>query len=109
MPPIKVSLFGKFSMICDEKTEYKIKARKVQELFVYMLVFRNHPQPRESLCEVLWADLPAAKSRKYLRQTIWHIQSVFEQIKNQARLDLSSDNDWVQLNLPSSFWLDTIE
>jgi DNA-binding SARP family transcriptional activator len=107
MSGIKVSLFGKFSMISEGKGEYKIKARKVQELFVYLLTFRNHPQPRESLCEVLWADQPATKSRKNLRQTLWHIQSVFKQIRHLARPDLSIDSGWVQLNLPVSFWLDT--
>jgi DNA-binding SARP family transcriptional activator len=109
MTDIKVSLFGKFNINYGERTEYKIKARKVQELLVYLLIFRNHPQPRESLCELLWADLPAAKSRKYLRQTLWHIQSVFAQFKNQSGLEFSIDNDWVQLNLPAGFWLDTIE
>jgi DNA-binding SARP family transcriptional activator len=107
MSSIKVSLFGKFSMICGGKGEYKIKAGKVQELFVYLLIFRNHPQPRESLSEVLWTDQPADKSRKNLRQTLWHIQSVFREIKNVPRLDFSIGNGWVQLHFPPGFWLDT--
>jgi DNA-binding SARP family transcriptional activator len=90
----------------EGKGEYKIKARKVQELFVYLLIFRNRPQPRESLCELLWADQPATRSRKNLRQTLWHIQSVFKKIKSLSKLDLSIDNGWIQLNLPVSFWLD---
>jgi DNA-binding SARP family transcriptional activator len=96
-------------MICKGKGEYQIKARKVQELFVYLLIFRNHPQPRESLCEVLWADQPASKSRKNLRQTLWHIQSLFKKIKNLSKLCLSIESGWVQLNLPVSFWLDTAQ
>lgn len=109
MASMQVSLFGKFRLICGGKGEYKIKARKVQELFVYLLIFRNHPQPRESLCEVLWADQPATKSRKNLRQTLWHIQSVFKQFKNLSGPDFSVDNGWIQLDLPASFWLDTAE
>lgn len=108
MSSVKVSLFGKFNIAYGEKRT-SIRARKVQELLIYLLIFRNHPQPRESLSEVLWADQPVAKSRKNLRQTLWHLQSALKEIKNSSRLELLIDNGWIQINLPAGFWLDTAE
>jgi len=109
MSSIKVSLFGKFNIAYGEKRTYIIRARKVQELFIYLLIFRNHPQPRESLSEVLWADQPATNSRKNLRQTLWRLQSALKETKNSSILELLIDNGWVQFNLPIDFWLDTAE
>src|SRR5687768_9719491 len=108
MSNIKVSLFGKFNIAYGGKRTY-IRARKVQELFVYLLMFRNHPQPRESLSEVLWADQPTTASRKNLRQTLWHLQSVLKKTKNSSRLEVFIDDGWIHIRLPTDFWLDTAQ
>ena len=108
MSSVKVSLFGKFNIAYGEK-ETHIRARKVQELFIYLLVFRNNPQPRESLSEVLWADQPVTNSKKNLRQTLWHLQSTFKEFKNSSRLELLIEDGWIHIRLPTDFWLDTAE
>jgi len=108
MSSIKVSLFGKFSIDYGGKRTY-IRARKVQELFIYLLMFRHDPQPRESLSEILWADQPAVISKKNLRQTLWHLQSAFKGIKSSTRLELLIDDGWIHIRLPTNFWLDTAE
>jgi DNA-binding SARP family transcriptional activator len=108
MSSIKVSLFGKLNIAYGEKRTY-IRARKVQELLIYLLIFRNHPQPRESLSEILWADQPAIISKRNLRQTLWHLQSAFKAFKNSSRLELLIDDGWIHIRLPTNFWLDTAE
>ena len=108
MSSIKVSLFGKFNIAFGEKRT-DIRARKVQELFVYLLMFRNQPQPRESLSELLWADQPLTKSRKNLRQTLWHLQSALKRTKNSSRLEVFIDDGWVHIRFPTDFWLDISE
>lgn len=108
MSSIKVSLFGKFNIAYGEKRTY-IRARKVQELLIYLLVFRNRPQPRESLSEILWADQPAIISKKNLRQTLWHLQSAFKEFRTSSRLELLIDDGWIHIRLPANFWLDTAE
>jgi len=108
MSNIKVSLFGKFNIDYGEKSSY-IRARKVQELFIYLLVFRKNPQPRESLSEILWADQPVLTSKKNLRQTLWHLQSAFKEFKHPSRLELLIDDGWIHIRLPTNFWLDTAE
>lgn len=108
MSSIKVSLFGKFDIAYGEKKTC-IRARKVQELLIYLLIFRNHPQPRESLSEILWADQPSITSKKNLRQTLWHLQSAFKEFRNTARLELLIEDGWIHIRLPENFWLDTAE
>lgn len=108
MSSIKVSLFGKFNIACGEKRIY-IRARKVQELLIYLLIFRHHPQPRESLSEILWADQSAITSKKNLRQALWHLQSAFKAFRNSSKLELLVEDGWIHIRLPDNFWLDTAE
>lgn len=105
----KVTLFGKFNIAYDGKKINRIKARKVQELLCYLLIFKDHPQPRELLSEALWRDHPAEKSRKYLRQTLWRLQSNLRMNGRSSDPLLLIEQDWIQLNLPADFWLDVVE
>jgi DNA-binding SARP family transcriptional activator len=108
MSNIKVTLFGKFSIDHGEKRTY-IRARKVQELLIYLLVFRNHPKPRESLSEALWGDEPAPVSRRNLRQTLWHLQAAIRKFTSSSGLKLLIEDGWIHIRLPADFWLDTAE
>jgi DNA-binding SARP family transcriptional activator len=109
MAGIKVSLFGKFNIIFPNKSVYAIRARKVQELFVYLLMFRKQPQPRESLSEALWADQSITQSRRNLRQTLWHLQSALRKAQSLSKLNLQIEDGWIHIHLPTDFWLDIAE
>jgi len=109
MSGLRATLFGKFSVQRGELRVEGIHARKVQELLSYLLIFRNRPQPRELLSEVLWSDQTSANSRKYLRQTLWRLQSALNMSGNSSESELLIDNDWIRLNLPTDFWLDIAE
>lgn len=108
MQNIRISLFGKFNIHTGEKKTY-IRARKVQELLIYLLIFRDHPQPRESLSELLWTDEPEIVSKKNLRQTLWHLQSAFKEYNNLSGFELLIEDGWICIRLPTNFWLDTAE
>jgi DNA-binding SARP family transcriptional activator len=105
----KVTLFGRFNIERQEKKVIRIEARKVQELLCYLLLFRDRPQSRELLSEVLWHDKPAGKTRKYLRQTLWRLQSILKVDEKSSDPLLVIDQDWIQLNFPNDFWLDVAE
>src|SRR5262245_28901837 len=105
----KVTLFGKFTIGRAEERQCEIETRKVQELLGYLLLFRDHPQPRELLSEVLWGNQPFEKSRKYLRQTLWRLKSALQLGRYSFEPKLRIDNAWIQLDLPPGFWLDTAE
>ena len=105
----KVTLFGKFNVEHDEISRPRFDTRQVQELFGYLLLFWDHPQPRESLTETLWGDQPVGKARKKLRQTLWRLQSTLGKQPNSAGPELLIDNEWIQIVLPTDFCLDTKE
>ncbi len=109
MSGFSVTLFRKFSIRYDEQIVSGMKAGKVQELFSYLLMFRGHAQSRELLSELLWGDQPPAKSKKNLRQTLWRLQAALKEVGGLSELELLADSNWIQINLPNSFWLDTCE
>lgn len=114
MPALSIHLFGKFSVNADGQPLEGFDACKVQELLSYLLVHRERPHTRESLASLLWGETATDKSKKYLRQTLWHLQSALEGRQNGAACEganeggelLSADHDWVRLNAGTPIWLD---
>lgn len=106
MSALHIHLFGKFSVECDDRAVNSFNANKVQELFSYLLVYRNRPHSRESLAGLLWGESDTDKSKKYLRQTLWHLQTALEsQCLSGAKI-LNIEHDWVELRLNDATWLD---
>jgi DNA-binding SARP family transcriptional activator len=105
----KVMLFRKFTVESNRTRLTGLGARQVQELFSYLLLFRSHPQARESLLETLWGDQSAERARKKLRQTLWRLQSTLVKQKPSMAPELLIDNDWIQIILPETFWIDAAE
>ena len=107
MPDLKIHLFGKFSVRHDEQPAHGFDAHKEQELLSYLLLHRNRPHSREALAGLLWGDVPTEKSKKYLRQALWHIQAVLDtRPQHEGGGMLAVEHDWVQLNACAALWLD---
>jgi len=102
---LSISLFGKFNVCYANHNLASLQAAKVQELFCYLLLFRDKPHPRESLADVLWSD--SSQSRKYLRKALWQLQTAFD---SETRLNsgdiLLVDPNWIQLNAEAVIYLD---
>lgn len=109
MAEIRVRLFGKFSAERNGGIIEGMQARKVRELFSYLLIFRNHPQPREVICEILWGNQPASKAKKYLRQALWRLQLALNNAANSNKPEIVADSDWIQISPSASFRLDIRE
>jgi DNA-binding SARP family transcriptional activator len=107
MPTFSIQLFGKFCVRHDQQILEGFEARKVQELFCYLLLHRDHSLSRETLASILWSDTTTAQSKKNLRQAFWQLQSALgahnEQVNERVLL---VEPDWVQLNTEANFWLD---
>lgn len=105
MRDLKIHLFGKFSVRYDDQPAPGFDAYKEQELLSYLLLHRNRPHSREALAGLIWGDVPTEKSKKYLRQALWHIQAALD-----ARLEgaavMNVEHDWVQFNTCDALWLD---
>jgi DNA-binding SARP family transcriptional activator len=109
MSPLTIQLFGKLSVSANGHALERLDAAKVQELLCYLLIHRARPHPRESLAAVLWGDASTEKSKKYLRQALWHLQTVFDARAVEtcdARQLLRAEHDWVQINSESGISLD---
>ena len=106
MSVFKIHLFGKFSVRRGERGEEPAQgfdAHKEQELLSYLLLHRNRPHAREALAGLLWGEVPTEKSKKYLRQALWHIQAALDA---RAGGVLTVEHDWVQLDAGAGVWLD---
>jgi DNA-binding SARP family transcriptional activator len=104
-----VMLFRKFSIQFGGQEVNSIRVGKVQELFSYLVISGGRPHSREFLSELLWEGQPPARSKKNLRQTLWRLQAALKETRDLCELELLVDSDWIQLNLPNNFWLDTRE
>lgn len=107
MPTLEVYLFGRFCAYHNGKALEGIDARKVQELFCYLLLHREDSLSREALASTLWPDTTTAQSKKYLRQTLWQLQSILGcQTKPIHKRLLRIQPERVQLNSQADLWFD---
>lgn len=107
MSTLHISLFGKFCARRDGQILEGFDARKVQELFCYLLLHRDHALSRETLASMLWPETTTALSKKSLRQTLWQLQSALApQDETSHERILLVEPDWIQLNPEADLWLD---
>src|SRR5579864_971061 len=108
MATFKICLFGQFRVQRNEQILDGFDARKVQELFCYLLLYRDRPFPRETLASLLWSDSTTAQSKKNLRQVLWQLQSALKSSNESVNCRaLLVEPDRVQLDSRTGlFWLD---
>ena len=96
---LHIALFGRVQVDYAGRSVPNCSVGKVQELFCYLLLHRDRPHPRESIASVLWGDqCTTAQSKKYLRQTLWQLQSGLHACPGVAEHFLVAEADWIQLN-----------
>jgi DNA-binding SARP family transcriptional activator len=107
MPHLKVRLFGKFSVLLNEKPVNGLDACKLQELFSYLLVYRDAPHARETLAALLWGESSTAQSKKYLRQALWQIQAALDS-REHCKHDrvFHVEPDWIAVEEGADIWVD---
>lgn len=107
MSALRICLFGKFSVSCNEREIEGLEARKVQELFCYLLLHRDHALPRETLASVLWPETTTTLAKKSLRQALWQLQSALAPSNEQENQRiLLVEPERIGLNEQSTHWLD---
>ncbi len=108
MSNLRISLFGKFQVESHGKPlSNGFDSRKVQELFSYLLAYRDRSHPRETLADLLWGDNSSIQARKYLRQALWQLQSALKSESEENSCEvLIVDPEWVSINQDADFWLD---
>src|SRR4029434_3726021 len=78
MHVLRVSMFGKLEIQYDDKSLEGLDYRKAQDLFCFLLLYRNRPHSRETLAGLLWGDCSTSHSKKYLRQALWQLNSALQ-------------------------------
>lgn len=110
MSQLRITLFGKFYIAHGDQKLDIIEARKLQELLCYLLIFRDHTYSRESLAGLFWSDSSVSQSKKYLRQSLWQLQSILNPFfEKGSRSLLIAELDWIRMDSRADFWLDVAE
>ena len=104
---VRVCLFGPFSMNTEEDLGAGLRAQKPCELFAYLLL-HPHTHRRETLASVLWGEASTAQSKKYLRQTLWQLQTTLRQKGGSPDVLLLSP-DTVRINPATAVRTDVTE
>jgi len=76
---LQFRLLGKFAVYYNHTALDSFNVQKVQELLCYLLVHRDRPHHREVLAELLWNNANTPYSKKYLRKTLWQLQTALIQ------------------------------
>lgn len=98
MEPVKIQLFNRFQMVWGEHFVRNLDGSKAQELFCFLLIHRDRSHLREVLAEMLWNNASPKQSRKYLRQTLWQLQSSLADFTTAQGPLVIVENDWIGLN-----------
>jgi DNA-binding SARP family transcriptional activator len=108
MSLLHISLFGRFNVRSGQHTLSGLDARKVQELFCYLLLYRDRPHPREALADLLWDERHTDQPNRCLRKALWQLRSALDsQTESLSDQVLLIEPDWVQVSPGADLWLDT--
>jgi DNA-binding SARP family transcriptional activator len=109
MSKLQFRLFGKFAASDGSDTLKGLEATKDQELLSYLLIHRTQHHSRETLAGLLWSENSTERSKKYLRQALWHLQAVFESGSAADEKIILVEHDWLKLNSANRPWCDVAE
>ncbi|MCB0088113.1 MAG: hypothetical protein KDE54_09395 [Caldilineaceae bacterium] len=110
MPILHVKLFGLLAIEGNAQSPIELSS-KAQELFAYLLIFRDRGHTREALADLLWPEASNALAQKYLRQTLWQLQSALEAVPASSQStppQILLCPGWIRLNPQASLWADLI-
>lgn len=105
---LRIHLFGKLRIRCNDRVFGGCDSIKSQELFCYLLLNRDRPHSREMLASLLWGDCgTTAQSKKYLSKALWQLRGALNSHPELAGDALiQAEQEWIQLRSVSLLWLD---
>ena len=108
MSVLHISLFGRFNVQSGQQVLSGLDARKVQELFCYLLLYQDRPHPREALADLLWDERHTDQPNRCLRKALWQLRSALDSLtESLSDQVLLIEPDWVQVSPQAELWLDT--
>jgi DNA-binding SARP family transcriptional activator len=94
MTTYTIKLFGRASIHREETAVNNLSA-KAQELLFSLIIPQNRVHRREQLAGHLWGDASDTQAKKYMRQTLWHLQASLGEDAGTAQPLLLLDNHWL--------------
>lgn len=108
MDMLQITLFARLNIRRNGLEVAKLPA-KAEELLCYLLLHPNQPHTRGALACELWADAPAGRARKYLRQCLWQLQQTLELPQARHLPLLRLEQDWVALHPDAPIQVDAAQ
>jgi DNA-binding SARP family transcriptional activator len=105
--PLRVHLFGHFSVERNGHIVTGLEPRRLQEAFSYLLLNRHRRCSRELLASLFWEESSTEQSKRNLRQVLWQLQTALQAEKaKDSECILCVTADWIQINQNAPLWLD---
>ncbi|MCI0581240.1 MAG: tetratricopeptide repeat protein [Chloroflexi bacterium] len=105
---LAIHLLGHLQLFDDERPLPFTTLPKTLPLLAYLLLNRAAPVPRQTLCFLLWPDLPEEQLRANLRRHLYDLQNALPETPPE-RPWLLRQADTVQWNPAAAYWLDVAE
>lgn len=106
MSAFRVFLFRQLCVMHGEQVLEGLEAQKARELFCYLIINRNRPHTRAKLASLLWQDSTDSQTKRYLRQTLWQLQSALTLEPATEGSLISVEDEWIQFNVTADVWVD---
>jgi len=107
MGNMHISLFGKLRLQSNDESAINLEPRRAEELLCYLLLYRHRLHEREKLATLFWPDAPPAQSKRYLRQTLWQLQSILNPALQPELPLLHVEHARLGISPQAPVWLDT--
>lgn len=104
MQTLSLCLFGRLKIVCANQSLVQLEPRRAQELLCYLLLYRDRLHEREKLATLFWPESSAVQAKRYLRQTLWQLQSGLN--SEQTNTLLCVEHERIGVNAAGDYWLD---
>lgn len=103
---LEVTLFGAGAARYFNRPLDGFPGHQSYQVFCYLLLNRGQKQNRERLASVFWGNYATHASRKYLRNALWKLRSVFQSVGAEMEHYIQVDDDYVAFQKSSLYHLD---
>jgi DNA-binding SARP family transcriptional activator len=103
---LQVMLFGRVAVLRGGRP-VPVLSSKALELLCYLVLHRDRAHTRDALSRLLWPDAPETHAKKYLRQSLWQLQTTLAsgaEPDESPLLDVQAGR--VRVSLAASWWCD---
>jgi DNA-binding SARP family transcriptional activator len=103
---LEVKLFGSGAACYYDRPMDGFPGHQSYQVLCYLLLNREHIQNRERLASIFWGNYATQASRKYLRNALWKLRSVFQTVGADLEKYVVVDDDYVVFQKTSPYQLD---